>query len=116
MTVGDYFFYSTKCLVKNLSLTRVSNWQYLVKFINKGWKLTSLTLSHCDISFSDIELITKSFKSNSQSIVELNLSNNNLSDDSANELRSLLRNSPPLTILTLSNNSFSLSCILNLIE
>ena len=107
---------STKCLVKNLSLTRVSNWRYLINFIDEGWKLTSLTLSHCDISFSDIERITTSFKSNSQSIVELNLSNNNLSDGSANELGSLLRDSPPLTILTLSNNTFSLSCILNLIK
>ena len=110
-------FLATKSLVKNLSLTRVSNWQSLITFINDGWKLINLTLSHCDISFSDIELITTSLKSKSQSIAELNLSNNNLSDDSAIKLASLLlRDSSTLTILNLSNNSFSLSCIFNLIK
>ena len=110
-------FLATKSFVKNLSLTRISNWQSLINFIDNGWKLTSLSLSHCNIQFSDIESLAKSLKSNPQSIVELNLSNNNLSDDSATKLGSLLPgDSFPLTILNLSNNSFSLSCILDLIK
>ena len=110
-------FLAANSFLQNLSLTRVSNWQQLTNLINNGWKLRSLSLSHCNLQFADVELFVHSLKSNPQSIVELNLSNNNLSDDSAMKLGSLLLTDTfPLTILGLSNNPLSLSCIVNLIK
>jgi Ran GTPase-activating protein (RanGAP) involved in mRNA processing and transport len=56
-------------------------------------------------------------KSNPQSITELRLSNNNLSDDSAIKLGgALISEFFPLNILDLSNNTLSLTCILCLVK
>jgi hypothetical protein len=108
---------TTNSSLQSLSLTRVSNWQQVTSLIEGGPKLRSLSLCQCDIPFRDIEVLVNSLKSNPESIIELNLSNNNLSDDSATKLGSaLLSESFPLTMLDLSNNSLSLPCLVCLIK